>query len=64
VEDSKDRVLVVISLKTCMPTTLVPINNKPVAYAWMDSLALPLDPPLSTAEVGLVVGSMQNPANK
>ena len=63
-EDSKARVLVVIFLKTYMRTTPVPTNSKPADYEWMVILALPLGPPLSSAEVGLQVDSMRNPANR
>lgn len=64
VEDSKARVLVVISLKTYMQITLAPTNNRLVGYGWMVFPVLPLGLPLNSAAVGMEVGSMQNPANR
>ena len=64
VEDSKARVLVVISLKTYTQTTLALINNRPVGYGWMDILALPPALPLSTVVGAMPEASMQNPVSK
>jgi len=66
-EDSKARVLVVISLKTYTQTTLALTNNRLVGYVWMALLALPPALPLSMAEEAMVVAvavSTQNPVNK
>ena len=66
VEDSKDRgVLVVISPKTYMRTTLAPTNRKLVGYEWMVILALP--PALllsSVVEVTAVVATTQSPVSR
>lgn len=64
VEDSKARVLDVISLKTYTRITLAPTNNRPVGCEWMVTPALPLGPLLNTAAAGTGVASMQSPANK
>jgi len=63
-EDSKARVLVVISLKTYTQITLAPTNNRRVDYGWMVLLALPLALPLSTAGEAIAVALMRSPANK
>jgi len=63
-EDSKARVLVVISLKTYMQITLALTNNRPVDYGWTVLPALPLALPLSTAEEAIAVALMRSPANK
>jgi len=64
VGDSKDRVLVVTSLKTYMQTTLALTSNKPVGYEWMVFLALPPVLQLSTAAVVSAVGTTQSPASR
>ena len=65
VEDSKDRVLVVTSLKTYMQTTLAPTSNKPVGYEWMVILALPPALQHSTvAEVTVAAATTRSPASR
>lgn len=64
VEDSKARALVVISLKTYMPTTLGLTNSRPVGYGWMDILALPPVLPLNMVAEAMVAASTQSPVNK
>lgn len=64
-EDSRARVLAVISLKIYTQTTLAPTNNRPVGYGWMDILAhLRVLPLSSVVGVAMAVASMQSPANK
>jgi len=65
VEDSKDRgVLVVISPKTYMRTTLAPTNRKLVGYEWMVILALPLALLLSSVAEVTAVATMQSPVSR
>ena len=64
VEDSKDRVLVVISPKTYTQTTLAPTNSKLVGYEWMVILALPPALPLSTVAEVTAVATTQSPASR
>jgi len=64
-EDSKARVLVVISLKTYTQTTPALTNSRPAGYEWMVILALPPVPPHSSVAVVVsAVASMQSLANK
>jgi len=64
VEDTKARVLVVISLKTYTQIIPVPTNNRPVDCGWTVSLALPPGLPLSTAGEALVEASTRSLVNK
>jgi hypothetical protein len=64
VEDSKDRVLVAISLKTYMQTTLALTSSKPVGYGWMDIPALLPALPLSSVVAVTAAATTQSPVSR